>query len=209
MENKILSEKENVSNNNVLKILNEEDDVLSKEEGKEKQKEHLNLEKDDFKMDHEQGISNDESEEEFKLRRSKKKQKKKKNKKILKKRIHNTFLNFNRFKNCTSKKNLQKILFGLSAKAKSFLRFYITECFIIDIFTRKIENKKMLMSKREFFFRIVKHPELLSNDCHFDNNLLKNFCTGAGNFIEKHFFDIEYQICRKKRGISNSSGDEN
>lgn len=141
--------------------------------------------------------SKSESESEEYNTRNKKK--KKINKKILKKRLRNTFNNFDKFKSCTSKKNLQKILFNFTNKAKLILKFYISECFIIDIFNRKIENKRLLMAKRQLFYNIVNNPNILSKDCHFDNNLLKNFCTGASNFIKKHFFDIEYQMSRKFR----------
>lgn len=151
--------------------------------------------KDEIKYENEDNISESESEE-FNIRTQKKNKNKKLNKKILKKRLKNTFINFDKFKSCTSKKNLQSILFNFTKKAKQILKFYLTHCFIIDIFKRKIENKRMLMAKRDIFYAIINNPEILSNDCHFDNNLLKNFCTGAGNFIKKHFFDIEYQISR-------------
>ena len=66
----------------------------------------------------------------------------------------------------------------------------MSECFLLDIFARKLENKMVLMNKRQFFYNVIDKPDLLSIDCHFDNNILKNFCTGIFNFLTKHTNDI-------------------
>lgn len=91
-----------------------------------------------------------------------------------------------RLKKCQSKYSLRKFLRGMSSITRRLLSHYVSQCFVIDVCSRRLENKTFLISKRRLFFRIVQEPELLSKDCHFDNNILKNFCTGASNFIQMH-----------------------
>lgn len=159
---------------------------------------HIFDSKINFENEELEEMSSSESEE-FKIKHRKNKIKKKQNKRILKKRLQNTFNDLKMFKNCTSKKKLQKILSGFSNKAKSFFKFYLSDCFIIHLFQRKLENKMTLLSKREMLMKIIENPKILSRGCNFDNNLLKNFCKGAANFIEIHFFDMEYQISRRPK----------
>lgn len=91
-----------------------------------------------------------------------------------------------KLKKCQSKYTLRKFLRGMSSITGRLLRHYVSYCFVMDVCSRRLENKTFLISKRSLFFRIIEEPELLSRDCHFDNNILKNFCTGASNFIQMH-----------------------
>ena len=91
-----------------------------------------------------------------------------------------------KLKKCNSKSVLQKILSNFPEKWKLIIKFYMTDCFVHDLYTRRLENKMYLLSKRELLYRLIDKPELLAMDCHFDNNLLKNFCTGIANFVTKH-----------------------
>lgn len=106
-------------------------------------------------------------------------------------------------KKCNSKDTLRRILLKLSPESKRMVRFYMTDCFIQDLFTRRLKNKGFLLSKRELLFRAIENPDVLAMDCHFDNNLLKNFCTGVANFILKHspkiHQAIQLRINRKRR----------
>lgn len=97
---------------------------------------------------------------------------------------------FKELKKCNSKIGLRKIINSLSPFCHELINFYMTQCFIFDIFTRKLKNKSFLLSKRELLFQIFNEPRLLEMDCHFDNNLLKNFCTGMANFFIKHYDQI-------------------
>ena len=109
-----------------------------------------------------------------------------------KKREVSTFLGD--LKKCNSKMGLRRIITSLSPLCHQLVEFYMTQCFIFDIFTRKLKNKSFLLSKRELLFKMFKEPRLLEMDCHFDNNLLKNFCTGMANFLARH--------CQKMLGLS-------
>ena len=83
----------------------------------------------------------------------------------------------------------------------------MTECFIYDLYIRRLENKMFLLSKREFLFSLIEKPDLLNTDCHFDNNLLKNYCTGIANFIYQHYDDIKKQIfIQNKYKVKSKSG---
>ena len=89
-------------------------------------------------------------------------------------------------KRCNSKETLRFILLKLSPESKKKIKFYMSRCFIQDLFTRRLKNKMFLLSKRELLYRAIENPDLLTMDCHFDNNLLKNYCTGIANFLLKH-----------------------
>jgi hypothetical protein len=96
-----------------------------------------------------------------------------------------------KLKQCNSKIQLRRIILKLTPEWKKIIKFYMTECFIHDLYTRRLENKMFLLSKRELLYRLIDNPELLNLDCHFDNNLLKNYCTGIANFVIKHHQDIK------------------
>ena len=103
-----------------------------------------------------------------------------------------------KLKKCNSKAALYGILMDLSDEWRDILRFYMNKCFIHDLYTRRLANKMFLLSKRNLLYRLIDTPELLNRDCHFDNNLLKNFCTGVANFVYKHKENI-LEMMRRQR----------
>lgn len=122
-----------------------------------------------------------------------------KKKRISKNKILKTFPEIERLRRCTSKANLRRILLSLDAEWKRIIKFYMTECFIYDLYIRRLENKMFLLSKRQLLYTLIDNPELLTTDCHFDNNLLKNYCTGIANFILNHYDDIKEALAKRKR----------
>lgn len=129
---------------------------------------------------------------------SRRRGKKKSTKKIRKKKILKMNPKMEKLRTCTSKSGLRDFLHYLTPKWKNIIKFYMTECFIFDLYIRRLENKMFLLSKRHFLFSIIEQPDLLTNDCHFDNNLLKNFCTGLANFIYVHYDDILRELNKRK-----------
>ena len=136
--------------------------------------------------------------EDFRLKKKKKTSKSLKKYKIKKKRLNNLFPLLNQLKNCSSKKELIYHITILSDKAKEFIKFYITECFFLDLFSRNIKNKKSILSKRQLFYDMLDGPEILNEVNFHNNNIIKNFCNGCMNFISQHFYDIEYQFRKNK-----------
>lgn len=122
-----------------------------------------------------------------------------KKKRISKNKIMKSFPEIERLRRCTSKANLRRILLSLDAEWKKIIKFYMTECFIYDLYVRRLENKMFLLSKRQLLYTLIDNPELLTTDCHFDNNLLKNYCTGIANFILNHYEDIKMVLERRRR----------
>lgn len=96
-----------------------------------------------------------------------------------------------RLRKCSTKKMLQKCLLGMGGHNKDVLIVYMENCFIFDVFTRRVVNRKLLFCKRSFLLNCILDPKNLSQECSFDNNLVKNFCTGAVNFISRHFKELE------------------
>ena len=94
-------------------------------------------------------------------------------------------------KKCSSKISLRKFLTKADSVLKSTMKFYLRNCFLKDLYTRKLENKFTLLSRRSLLFRIIEEPSILNSDCQFENNLLKNFCTGMSNFISANFERIK------------------
>ena len=94
-------------------------------------------------------------------------------------------------KKCSTKNKLEKILKKLSQNWKKLIKFYITDCFIFDLYTRKLENRKRLLENREIFYNIIDNSDILLIDCHFDNNMIKNFCTGLANYLKINYFDMK------------------
>ena len=101
-------------------------------------------------------------------------------------------------KKCTTKNMFKAVLVELSEEWKDIIRFYLTECYIFDLYTRKIEDKKHLLSKREILYNVIDNPTLLDLDCHFDNNLMKNFCTGLSNFLKTSLTKMKDCMKQKK-----------
>ena len=103
-----------------------------------------------------------------------------------------------KLKKCNTKNSFKKVLGSLSAEWKQLIKFYLTDCFIFDLYTRKLEDKKHLLSKREVFYTVIENPGFLDLDCHFDNNLVKNFCTGLSNFLRKNYQKMKEVIKEKE-----------
>lgn len=123
----------------------------------------------------------------------------KRHKKIKKNRIMP--IEIKMIKKCTTKKQFIETLKTLNNQWKKLIKFYLTDCFIFDLYTRKIENKLKLLENREIFYAIIENPDMLNIDCHFDNNMVKNYCSGLGNYLKKYhkkmreiIIDYEEQI---------------
>lgn len=96
-----------------------------------------------------------------------------------------------RLRKCSTKKMLCKCLRAMQRTNKGILVAYMRHCFIFDVFTRRVVNRKLLFSKRTFLLECILDPANLNKECSFDNNLIKNFCTGAVNFISRFFAELE------------------
>lgn len=96
-----------------------------------------------------------------------------------------------RLRKCSTKKMLRQCLRGMHPANKGVLLAYMRHCFIFDVFTRRVVNRKLLFSKRTFLLECVLEPGNLRRECSFDNNLIKNYCTGAVNFISRFFPELE------------------
>ena len=110
----------------------------------------------------------------------------------------NTPAEIDKLKKCNTKNSFKTVLSSLSPEWKQLIKFYLTDCFIFDLYTRKLEDKKHLLSKREVFYTVIENPGFLDLDCHFDNNLVKNFCTGLSNFLRKNYKKMREVITEKE-----------
>ena len=123
-------------------------------------------------------------------------------KKVARGKPHFACSEIDRLKACTTKNMFKAVLLELSSEWREIIGFYLTDCFVFDLYTRKIENKKHLLSKREILYSVVENPSFLELDCHFDNNLIKNFCTGLANFLKRNLSKIKENI-RAERVCDN------
>ena len=98
---------------------------------------------------------------------------------------------FQKFGKCSTKKMLQKCLNSMSQANKEILIVYMKYCFIFDVFTRKVINRKMLFTKRNILLECIINPKKLNLECSFDNNLIKNYCTGVINFISRYYSELK------------------
>ena len=96
-----------------------------------------------------------------------------------------------RLRRCSTKKMLRSCLNSMEEENKAVLVAYMRHCFIFDVFTRRVVNRKLLFAKRAFLLECILDPRNLGRECSFDNNLIKNFCTGAVNFISRFFAELE------------------
>ncbi len=119
-------------------------------------------------------------------------------KKTQKTKIHVTSPEIDKIKSCTTKNMFKNVLMELNAEWRDIVKFYLTDCYIFDLYTRKIEDKKHLLSKREILYSVVDTPSFLDLDCHFDNNLIKNFCTGLSNFLRLNLSKMKECMLKKQ-----------
>ena len=101
---------------------------------------------------------------------------------------------FEKLRKCSTKKMLHKTLINMNSNNKNILLFYMKNCYIFEILTRKIINRKALFGKRDILLRCIEDPEFLLKDCSFDNNMIKNFCVGTVNFICRYMEDIKGEL---------------
>ena len=100
-------------------------------------------------------------------------------------------------KKCLSKSRFKEILSKGGNKLKDLLKVYQMEYFVCDIYNRKVENKQILLNRKSKLLNVIENPTLLDYDCQFDNNMMKNFCSGFASFYCKNESEI-YQIAEKK-----------
>ena len=100
----------------------------------------------------------------------------------------------NSLKKCQSKIDFQYFLENTSRFLKLILQFYLTECFHFHVFSRKLKSPKHLFSKRGLLFKIIDNPEMLKQDCGFNNNSISNFSTGASLFLKKHLKSVIFSV---------------
>ena len=101
-------------------------------------------------------------------------------------------------KHCNTKTSFKTYLLSLTDEWKEIFKFYLTDCFIYDLYSRKIDNKRHILSKREIIYSFIDNPKLLELDCNFDNNFVKNFCTGLANFLQIHLTSIKTALLDTK-----------
>ena len=118
------------------------------------------------------------------------------NRKKKKKQINSYF---QKLRKCSTKLMLHDCLLNMSPFSKQILEFYLKECFIFDVFSRKVANKTQLFGKRQFFADCLDDPDILHKRLNFDNNLIKNFCIGAVNFIARYYSDISKEIINARK----------
>ena len=95
-----------------------------------------------------------------------------------------------KLKKCSTKYSFKNLLIETSLLFKKILIFYMQECFFFDLYSRRLLCKNYLMSRRNLLYRIIENPSALDSDCHFNNNILKNFCKGMANFIIRNLKHI-------------------
>jgi hypothetical protein len=110
------------------------------------------------------------------------------------KEIKSLFKEFDLLKCCQSKSDFHFFVKNSSKFIKKLLEFYVKECFIFHVFSRKLKAPKHLFSKRNLLFKILKSPSILKKDCGFNNNSISNFCTGACLFLKNNLKEIVFQI---------------
>jgi hypothetical protein len=84
---------------------------------------------------------------------------------------------------CTSKYQLQNILFELPFQFKVLLQEYMSKCFIFHVHMRPINNISQLLLQRNVIFNAIMDPQILNGNKSFANNLVKNFCKGMVTFL--------------------------
>ena len=99
-------------------------------------------------------------------------------------------------KSCNTKKSFMDMLLKLSPLWKEIIKFYLVKCFVYDIYNRKMNDKLKLLAKREVLYEAVDNPLVLNFGCHFDNNLVKNFCSGVANYVKHNYARIVEAIRR-------------
>ena len=107
---------------------------------------------------------------------------------------------FRKLKKCNTKYALHRILLRSSDTLRKLILFYIEDCFLFHTHWRKIKCKEYLISQRDLFYQLVKNPEVLDDDCHFNKNIIKNFCNGVGSFLLAHFLKIYNHMQSQDRG---------
>lgn len=102
---------------------------------------------------------------------------------------------------CISKYHFKDLLEKIDFKWKFFLKFYIEDYLIRDIYNRKLEKSEILLKKRKLLLESIDDPEILETDCNFDNNSIKNFCKGFVIFYTKNLDDMEEIYMNLNKGM--------
>jgi hypothetical protein len=105
---------------------------------------------------------------------------------------------FEKLKQCISKKMMYTLLINMNQENTEILLFFMRNCFSVEVLTRKGKSKWNLFRKREFLLKCIEEPETLLFKCNFDNNMIKSFCIGTVNFIDRYKNEILQEIAKQK-----------
>lgn len=108
-----------------------------------------------------------------------------------KKKIVREMGQLNELRDCISKHHLRLILKKLEPKWKFLMKLYLNKYLISDLYSRKLENTSIILTSRKTLIRSIEDPDLLEEDCHFDNNTVKNFSKGFVIFYTKHLDELD------------------
>ena len=108
----------------------------------------------------------------------------------LRRKLYRKYAFLKNLSTCNSKIKLIRIFSNLSPKWKSFMKYYLSNCFIKHLCIRQIKNFNDLLAKRSIFFQALDDPQLFINQINFGNNIIKNFCKGVCNFIVMFYKEL-------------------
>lgn len=97
----------------------------------------------------------------------------------------------NELRACISKHHLKLILQKLEPKWKFLLEHYLTYHLVSDLYSRKLTSTSVILTSRNVLLKSLKDPEVLEEDCHFDNNTVKNFSKGFVIFYTKYMDELD------------------
>lgn len=92
---------------------------------------------------------------------------------------------------CCSKSRFRDFLMCVNSKWKLIFKYYVQELFVMDIYTRRMNNRINLLNKQQFFYNCIEDPNHIYQVNFMTHNIIKNFCTGMANFVSKRLTEIE------------------
>ena len=95
---------------------------------------------------------------------------------------------------CKDKENLKILLQGLLPIQKQLLVFYLTQCFIIDIYNRQLKHRMALLAARETLYSAIFDPTKIASHLQWTNVLVSYFTEQLIIFIKAHSTSIWQKI---------------
>lgn len=93
-------------------------------------------------------------------------------------------------KYCSTEKAFKQFVAHMSPFWIPLIQFYLTDCFVFDIYNSEVQNKIQIVAARGALYTLVSNSAAQDLKIHLCDDVVKNFCSILADFFERHYDQV-------------------